>query len=125
MNKPKSRIYRTTIVIFTDEPTMVDGDEWDLETLARETVDGGAVCTSQVCVQVQAGEILPERVFTTLGVDELDTSEPEPDDDSDWRSEQAMQAGMMGGCDAYNNAIGSPTDVPAGSRYSGRDDEEG
>ncbi len=28
------------------------------------------------------------------------------DDDSDWRHEQAMQAGMMGGCDAYNDAMG-------------------
>ena len=28
------------------------------------------------------------------------------DDDSDWRSERAMQAGMMGGCEAYNDANG-------------------
>jgi hypothetical protein len=29
-----------------------------------------------------------------------------PDDDSDWRQERAMQAGMMGGCDAYNDEMG-------------------
>lgn len=26
--------------------------------------------------------------------------------DDDWQREQAMQAGMMGGCDAYNDAMG-------------------
>ena len=36
--------------------------------------------------------------------------EPEPDttedDDSDWRHEQAMQAGMAFGCDGYNDEMG-------------------
>lgn len=31
---------------------------------------------------------------------------PTKDDDSDWKREQAMQAGMMGGCDAYNDIMG-------------------
>lgn len=123
MNEPKGRIYKTTIVIFTDEPTMVDGDEWDLETLAREAESGGAICSSQTCEQVKRAEDVPEGVLSFLMIDEVDTSEPEPDDDSDWRAEQAMQAGMMGGCDAYNEAIGSPTGIPAGSRYSDHDEE--
>lgn len=29
-----------------------------------------------------------------------------PDDDSDWQSEIAMQAGMAFGCDGYNDAMG-------------------
>lgn len=118
------RLYKTTIVIYTAEPTMVDGDEWDIETLARESRDDGAYIESQVCEQVRAGEVVPEGVFSYLDLSEVDTSEPEPDDDSDWRAELAMQAGMMGGCDAYNEAIGSPTGIPAGSRYSNYDDEE-
>lgn len=28
------------------------------------------------------------------------------DDDGEWRREQAMQAGMAGGCDAYNDYMG-------------------
>ena len=28
--------------------------------------------------------------------------------EASWAQERAMQAGMMGGCDAYNDAIGSP-----------------
>lgn len=32
--------------------------------------------------------------------------EPSEDDDSDWRREIAMEAGMMGGCDAYNEVMG-------------------
>lgn len=28
------------------------------------------------------------------------------DDEDDWRRERAMQAGMAGGCDAYNDAMG-------------------
>ena len=28
------------------------------------------------------------------------------DDDGEWRREQAMEAGMLGGCDAYNEAMG-------------------
>lgn len=31
---------------------------------------------------------------------------PEPDDDDEWRREQAREAGMLGGCDAYNDAMG-------------------
>ena len=31
---------------------------------------------------------------------------PEPSDDGEWRREQAMEAGMLGGCDAYNDAMG-------------------
>ena len=31
---------------------------------------------------------------------------PSKADDSDWRREHAMQAGMMGGCEAYNDAMG-------------------
>lgn len=31
---------------------------------------------------------------------------PSKADDSDWQREHAMQAGMMGGCDAYNDAMG-------------------
>jgi len=31
---------------------------------------------------------------------------PEPDDDDDWRREIAMQAGMAGGCEAYNEVMG-------------------
>lgn len=30
----------------------------------------------------------------------------ERSNDDEWRSEYAMQAGMMGGCDAYNDAYG-------------------
>lgn len=29
-----------------------------------------------------------------------------PDDYSDWKNEYAMQSGMMGGCQAYNDAMG-------------------
>ena len=119
------RLYKTTVIIYTDCPTMVDGDEWDLSTLAREAEEGGAICDQQVCEQVRAGETVPEGVLSFFEIGEVDTSPPEEDDDSDWRSEIAMQAGMMGGCDAYNEAIGSPLGVPAGSRYSDRDDEEG
>lgn len=117
------KLYKTTITIYTDCPTMVDGDEWDLSTLAREAEEGSAICDKQTCEQVRAGEGIPEGVLSFFDIDEVDTSEPEPDDDSDWRAEQAMQAGMMGGCDAYNEAIGSPTGVPAGSRYDNYDDE--
>jgi len=31
---------------------------------------------------------------------------PSPVNDDDWNREIAMQAGMMGGCDAYNDACG-------------------
>jgi len=31
---------------------------------------------------------------------------PTPDDDSEWRSEMAMQAGMAFGCDGYNDIMG-------------------
>lgn len=31
---------------------------------------------------------------------------PTKDDDSDWKRELAMEAGMMGGCDAYNDIMG-------------------
>lgn len=119
------RLYKTVITIYTDEHTMVDGDEWELETIAREAVEGGAICSSQTCEQVRAGESIPEGVLSFFDIDEVDTSEPKPDDDSDWRSEMAMQAGMMGGCDAYNEAIGSPTGRPADSRYGDYDDDEG
>jgi len=30
----------------------------------------------------------------------------EPDDDSDWKREQAMEAGMAFGCDGYNDVMG-------------------
>lgn len=118
------RLYRTVIIVYTDEHTMVDGDEWELETIAREAVEGGAICASQTCQQVQAGDVIPEGVLEFFNLDAVDTSEPELDDDSDWRSEMAMQAGMMGGCDAYNEAIGSPTGRPAGSRYDNYDNDE-
>lgn len=119
------RLYKTTIVVYTTEHTLVDGDEWDIETLARESRDDGAYIGSQVCEQVQEGEVVPEEVFSYLSFSEINTSEPEPDDDSDWREELAMQVGMTGGCDAYNEAIGSPTGRPAGSRYGDYDDDEG
>jgi len=35
--------------------------------------------------------------------------------DREWAQERAMQAGMMGGCDAYNDAIGSPLGDPEDS----------
>jgi len=31
---------------------------------------------------------------------------PAPDNDDEWRREIAMQAGMAGGCDAYNEVMG-------------------
>ncbi len=123
------RLYKTTIVIYTTEPTMVEGDEWDLETLARETRSELALCESKTCEQVtDEAEVFREVLgFFEIEPGGLNTSPPEDDDDDDddWRRERAMQAGMMGGCDAYNEAIGSPLGVPAGSRYSDRDDEEG
>jgi hypothetical protein len=32
--------------------------------------------------------------------------DPRPDNDDDWKREQAMQAGMAFGCDGYNEAMG-------------------
>lgn len=40
------------------------------------------------------------------------------DDDVDWRREQAMQAGMAGGCDAYNEAMGYDNEEPWGETGS-------
>lgn len=102
----KVRLYRTTIVIYTDEPTMVDGDEWDLSTLAREAEEGGAICASQTCEQVKGGEDVPEGVLSFFDAEGIDPSRPKRDDCSDWRLEQAMQAGMGLGVEAYNDAMG-------------------
>lgn len=33
-------------------------------------------------------------------------------DDDEWRRERAMQAGMAGGCDAYNEKMGCSLDSP-------------
>ena len=42
------------------------------------------------------GELGAERAFVVSSDDGMD----------EWRNEHAMQEGMMGGCDAYNDAMG-------------------
>ena len=119
------KLYKTTVTIYTDCPTMVEGDEWDLETLAREAEQGGAICGTQTCEQVTKVEDVPEGVLSFFDTETIDPSTDSDDAEfeAEWRREIANEAGMMGGCDAYNEAIGSPTGVPAGSRYSDSDEE--
>lgn len=98
------RIYKTTIIIYTDEPTMVEGDEWELETLAREATEGGAICTRQECERITHLDNVPDAVTSFFGIDELS--------DDDDNNEMAMELGMGLGIDAYNDAMGYSTGSP-------------
>lgn len=48
----------------------------------------------------------PSECWAAESIAERKIRDPKPVDDSDWRREIAMQAGMMAGCDAYNDAMG-------------------
>lgn len=58
------------------------------------------------------GEYRRDAVFIEIdgpGVNEsrrLRRDRPRRADDGEWRREHAMQEGMMGGCEAYNDAMG-------------------
>jgi len=58
MEKP-NRLYKTTIVIWTDFPTSSIG----IEDLARETQVGDAFCESSECVEISNKKYFPETAF--------------------------------------------------------------
>ena len=50
-----------------------------------------------------------DGIITVEGVQYYVDEHDEDDDDSwqdEWRREMAMEAGMLGGCDAYNDTMG-------------------
>ena len=67
---------------------------------------GGVHAHIAVPNTVQAlGRLVTARI-TCAQLQEAVVEEDEDDWMDDWRREQAMEAGMMGGCDAYNEVMG-------------------
>lgn len=53
-------IYRTTIVVYTD----FDTRGMDIDAIAREAMDGDAICTGQVCDKVQELSAVPAEALS-------------------------------------------------------------
>lgn len=69
----------------------------------------GATHASNYVALLEDGEI--QAIWRVADGEEITGDEPDPihvveDDDDDWKREIAMQAGMGGGCIAYNEVMG-------------------
>lgn len=94
------------------------GDDYATEEAARaifdaaDPVEAMAADLPEPRRSAFIGEYHSDAVFAQLdgpGVNEvrrLRKDRTRRSDDGEWRREIAMQAGMMGGCDAYNEAMG-------------------
>ena len=56
--------------------------------------------------EIEASSRRPSGVIIVGGVEYYVDHEYEDEDDDDWRHEMAMEAGMLHGIDAYNEAMG-------------------
>ena len=56
--------------------------------------------------EIEASSRRPSGVIFVKGVEYYVDHEYEDEDDDDWRHEMAMEAGMLHGIDAYNEAMG-------------------
>ena len=59
----------------------------------------------EIATQAERGLDDPLELHDAI-IDARETSEHDSKLDAEWRSEIANQAGMMGGCDAYNDTMG-------------------
>ena len=54
-----TKLYRTTIVIWTEVHT----DDWELDDIAREAISGEGFCSSSQCEEVSDAEQFPDTEF--------------------------------------------------------------
>lgn len=82
----------------------ITGDDYDTREEALAAFNAATADYSIAYFQADGPdlhEIRPNPAYNAKQV-----ARDNRDDDSEWRREIAMQAGMAGGCDAYNEAMG-------------------